>query len=53
MGRPTLGHAAEMAGMECIPFLNELGRRRISGVNHSPAGMTQEIAEAAWRVLSQ
>jgi len=49
MGRVTSGRAADMAGMDRVPFLNELGRHRISVVNYSPEELTREIEEAKQR----
>lgn len=51
MGRITSGRAAEMAGMDRVPFLNELGRHRISVVNYpesirdSPAKLRRPNSE--------
>ncbi|MCS4034682.1 putative HTH domain antitoxin [Salinibacter ruber] len=53
MGRITSGHAAEMAGMDRVPFLNELGRHRISVVNYSPEELTREIEEAKQRAQNE
>ncbi len=53
MGRVTSGHAAEMAGMDRVPFLNELGRHRISVVNYSPEELTREIEEAKQRAQNE
>ena len=53
MGRITSGHAAEMAGMYRVPFLNELWRDRISVVNYSPEELTREIEEAKQRAQEE
>lgn len=53
MGRVTSGRAAEMAGMDRVPFLNELGRHRISVVNYSPEELTREIEEAKQRAQDE
>jgi predicted HTH domain antitoxin len=53
MGRVTSGRAAEMAGMDRVPFLNELGRHRISVVNYSPEELTREIEEAKQRAQNE
>jgi predicted HTH domain antitoxin len=53
MGRVTSGRAAEMAGMDRVPFLNELGRHRISVVNYSPEALTREIEEAKQRARNE
>ncbi|MCS4198084.1 UPF0175 family protein [Salinibacter ruber] len=53
MGRVTSGRAAEMAGMDRVPFLNELGRYRISVVNYSPEALTREIEEAKQRARNE
>jgi Uncharacterised protein family (UPF0175). len=53
MGRVTSGRAAEVAGMDRVPFLNELGRHRISVVNYSPEELTREIEEAKQRAQNE
>ncbi len=53
MGRVTSGRAAEMAGIERVPFLNALGRHRISVVNYSPEELTREIEEAKQRAQNE
>lgn len=53
LGRVTSGRAAAMAGMERVPFLEELGRHRISVVNYSPEELTREIEEAKQRAQNK
>lgn len=53
MGRISSGRAAEMAGMDRVPFLSELGRHRISVVNYSPEELTREIEEAKQRARDE
>ena len=49
MGRVTSGRAAEMAGMERVPFLNELERYQVSMLNYSSEELEREIKEAKRR----
>ena len=49
MGRVTSGRAAEMAGMERVPFLNELERYHVSMLNYSSEELEREIKEAKRR----
>lgn len=53
LGRVTSGHAADIAGMQRVPFLNELGRHRISVVNYSPEELSREIEEAKQRAQDE
>jgi hypothetical protein len=39
--------------MDRVPFLNELGRHRISVVNYSPEALTREIEEAKQRARNE
>lgn len=52
LGRISSGRAAEMAGMERVAFLDELGRHRISVINYSPEELEREIQEAKERAQS-
>ena len=49
MGRVPSGRAAEMAGMERVPFLNELERYHVSMLNYSAEELEREIKEAKRR----
>ena len=49
MGRVTSGRAAEMAGMERVPFLNKLERYHVSMLNYSSEELEQEIKDAKRR----
>ena len=49
MGRVTSGRAAEIAGMERVPFLNELERYHVSMLNYSSEELEREIKEAKRR----
>ena len=53
LGRVTSGRAADIAGMQRVPFLNELGRYRISVVNYSPDELNREIEEAKQRARDE
>ena len=49
MGRITSGRAAEMAGMERVPFLNTLERYHVSMINYSAEELEREVEEAKRR----
>lgn len=49
MGHISSGRAAELAGMNRVEFLEELGQYRISVFNYSPEELEQEIQEARKR----
>ncbi|HAA90547.1 MAG: hypothetical protein XD63_1740 [Thermoanaerobacterales bacterium 50_218] len=49
MGRISSGRAAELAGMERVEFLNNLGRYRISVFNYPLEELEREIREAQAR----
>nr|BAL59553.1 hypothetical conserved protein [Candidatus Acetothermum autotrophicum] len=49
LGRISSGRAAELAGMERVEFLNQLGRYRISVFNYSLEELEREIQEARAR----
>jgi len=49
MGRISSGRAAELAGMDRVEFLNNLGRYRISVFNYSLEGLEREVREARAR----
>lgn len=49
MGRISSGRAAEMAGVDRVEFLRELGRYRISVLNYPLAELEREIEEARLR----
>jgi predicted HTH domain antitoxin len=53
LGRVTSGRAADIAGMQRVPFLNELGRYRISVVNYSTDELNREIEEAKQRARGE
>jgi predicted HTH domain antitoxin len=53
LGRVTSGRAADIAGMQRVPFLNELGRYRISVVNYSTDELNREIKEAKQRARGE
>ena len=53
LGRVTSGRAADIAGMQRVPFLNELGRYRISVVNYSADELSREIEEAKQRARDE
>ncbi len=49
MGRISSGRAAELAAMDRVQFLNNLGQYRISVFNYSLEGLEREIREARAR----
>lgn len=49
MGRISSGRAAELAGMERLQFLDDLGKYRISVFNYPPQELEREIREARAR----
>lgn len=49
MGRISSGRAAELAGIDRVGFLNNLGRYRISVFNYSLEELESEIREARTR----
>jgi predicted HTH domain antitoxin len=49
LGRLSSGRAAEIAGMQRVAFLNELGRYRISAFNYSLEELERDIREAQAR----
>lgn len=49
MGRISSGRAAELAGMDRVEFLNNLGRYRISVFNYSLEELECEVREARAR----
>lgn len=49
MGHISSGRAAELAGMNRVEFLEELGQYRISVFNYSLSELEQEIQEARER----
>ena len=49
MGRISSGRAAELAGMDRVEILNNLGRYRISVFNYSLEEFEREIREARAR----
>lgn len=49
LGRLSSGRAAELAGMERLKFLSQLGRYRISAFNYSLEELEREIQEARER----
>ncbi len=49
MGRISSGQAAELAGIDRVQFLNNLGRYRISVFNYSLEELEGEIREAQAR----
>jgi len=53
LGRITSGRAADVAGMERVDFLNELGAHRISVWNYDADELEQEIEAAQDRARSR
>jgi predicted HTH domain antitoxin len=53
LGRITSGRAADVAGMERVDFLNELGAHRISVWNYDAAELEQEIEAAQDRARAR
>ena len=53
MGRITSGRAAEMAGMERVPFLNTLERYHVSMINYSTEELEREIKDAKRRAQDE
>ncbi|MCS4138426.1 putative HTH domain antitoxin [Salinibacter ruber] len=53
LGRITSGRAADMAGMQRVGFLNELGAHRISVWNYDADELEQEIEAAQDRARSR
>ena len=49
LGRLSSGRAAEIAGMQRVAFLNDLGRYRISAFNYSLEELEGNIREAQAR----
>lgn len=49
MGRISSGRAAELAGMDRVSFLNNLGRYKIPVFNYSLEELEREIGEARER----
>jgi predicted HTH domain antitoxin len=49
LGQISSGRAAELAGMNRVEFLEELGRYRIPVINYSLSELEQEIQEARER----
>jgi predicted HTH domain antitoxin len=49
LGRISSGRAAELAGIQRVEFLNELGRHQISVFNFPLSDLEQEIQEARTR----
>ncbi len=49
LGRISSGRAAELAGIERVEFLSQLGRYRISVFNYSLEELEREIQEARER----
>lgn len=53
LGRISSGRAAELAGVERVDFLQNLGRYRISVFNYSLEELEGEIQQARARVMEK